>query len=524
MSDDVTTSYGGPPPAPPPAAPPGLRRRKLWLTAGVAGLTGIVGLAALGGVAARDDRSGTSDRTDAQSNARQNVSDAGTADATERGTGDSADARAGSEGVGRKDDSRGDSAGRPHRVPCDTDKLIQAIVHANQNHGAVLTLARHCTYELTRSHDGNGLPVITKPITLTGDDSRIVRAANAERFRILNVGRGGHLTLKGVTVKGGQTAPSTVTAAPVVEPASGTGAVGADVTVPAVIADGVDGGGILVQRGGTADLEQTRIVQNQAARNGGGVANYGTTTIRHSTVEKNSAGGFGGGVFSTGTLRVEESTIVYNNSELGGGGIANGSAINGSGGTVWIWKSTISHNRTGALGGGVFVDGGDTTAVQSKLTDNTSNLDGGGLVALGDSRLSLEHVLVARNFATHDAGGLGIAGNSTAVVTHGAIKENVAATGAAGGLSNDGASVTLQDSEVWANQAPGPAGHAGGIANLGGVTTLIRTSVADNMATNRPGGIHTDNDRVDIDRKSAVTGNRPTNCVGSPQVPDRCFG
>ncbi len=381
-------------------------------------------------------------------------------------------------------------------MPCDTDKLIQAIVHANQNHGGVLTLARHCTYELTRSDDGNGLPVITKPITLTGDDSKIVRAANVERFRILNVGRGGHLTLKGVTVKGGQTAPGITPPAPLAglelgtgKPAgtapragakakaagakptadgaktagataagakaagakaapaakAGTGIVGADVAPPSIAADGVDGGGILVQRGGTADLEHVRIVQNQATRNGGGVANYGTTTIRSSTVEQNSAGSFGGGVFNAGTLRVEESKIVYNTSGAGGGGIANGSTPNGfagTGGTVWIWKSTISHNRTGVLGGGVFINGGDTTAVQSQLTDNTSSLDGGGLVALGDSRVSLEHLLVVRNYASDDAGGLGIAEDSIAVVDHSVVKENVAANGAAGGLFNDGASVT----------------------------------------------------------------------------------
>ena len=59
-------------------------RRKLWLAAGVAGLTGVVGLAALGGLAARDDKSGDSERlSDAQASApKQNVSDAGRADET----------------------------------------------------------------------------------------------------------------------------------------------------------------------------------------------------------------------------------------------------------------------------------------------------------------------------------------------------------------------------------------------------------------------------------------------------------
>ncbi|MER7415864.1 right-handed parallel beta-helix repeat-containing protein [Micromonospora peucetia] len=570
MSDDVTRPDGGP-----PEGTPMRGRRKLWVAAGVAGLTGVVGLAALGGLAARDDKSGDADRlADTQASApKQNVSDAGRADESggdQAGKGEddwsggdwSGGDQSGGDWGGGKDDRKHDS--RVKEVPCDTDKLIQAITHANKTNGATLKLAKHCTYELTRSEHGNGLPVIKEPIVLKGEDTKIVRAAEAERFRILNVGSSGHLTLKDVTVKGGQTValkmvpapirsfelpdPTEATAEPARKPAmaapkpsaaaesetsvapmprSGAVATARSGGTATAVPGSADGAGILVQRGGRADIEHSKFVQNHAGGNGGGIANFGTTNLRNTAVEENSANGFGGGIFNTGVLRIEESKVSKNSARLGGGGIANGTAPNGptvGGGTVWVWKSTISHNRTSFIGGGVFDNRGETTITQSEITDNTAGTDAGGLVAFSDSRLSLEKVVVARNYADDEAGGIGVGGGSNAVIEHSVIKENVAGGAGGGGLFNDEGTVTLRDSEVLANQAVGELGVGGGILNDFGRTKLISTKVAHNVATQPPGGIFTNNDGVLIDRKSAVTDNRPTNCKGSPVIPDRCFG
>ncbi|MFY1594979.1 right-handed parallel beta-helix repeat-containing protein [Micromonospora sp. WMMD737] len=534
MSDDVTRPDGGP-----PVGTPMRGRRKLWLAAGVAGLTGVVGLAALGGLAARDDKSGDSERlSDAQASApKQNVSDAGRADDDARRADDEAgkaDDQAGgnpaaeggnawSGGDWSGDKDRGHD-GRVTEVPCDTDKLIQAIVHANRTDGATLKLARHCTYELTRSEYGNGLPVIKESIVLKGEGTAIVRAAEAERFRILNVGSGGHLALKDVTVKGGQTVAAKTVPAPV--SSFGRAEVAKATAVTTAAPADADGAGILVQRGGRADLEYSRIVRNHAGWNGGGIANFGTTNLRHTTVEENSASGFGGGIFNVGVLRVEESKVSKNSARLGGGGIANGTTPNGTtvgGGTVWVWKSTISHNRTSSIGGGVFDNRGDIVLTQSEITDNTAGTDAGGLVTFSDGRLSLEKVVVARNHADGEAGGVGVGGGSNAVIEHSVIKENVAAGGGGGGLYNDEGNVTLRDSEVLGNQAVGEYGVGGGILNDFGRTKLISTKVVHNVATAPPGGIFTNNDGVLIDRKSAVKDNRPTNCKGSTVIPDRCF-
>ena len=64
-------------------------------------------------------------------------------------------------------------------MPCDTDKLIQAIVFANNKHGGVLELAKGCTYNLTRNdYEGNGLPVITEWITLKGEHTTILSGSH----------------------------------------------------------------------------------------------------------------------------------------------------------------------------------------------------------------------------------------------------------------------------------------------------------------------------------------------------------
>ena len=109
--------------------------------------------------------------------------------------------RAGTGDNGHKKDHKD----RGKEVPCDSDKLIQAIVFANNNHGGELKLAKDCTYTLTRYDNyGNGLPVIS-----SGSRSRVTtpRSCGTPPPALPHPQRrrGGHLTLKGLTIKNGQT-------------------------------------------------------------------------------------------------------------------------------------------------------------------------------------------------------------------------------------------------------------------------------------------------------------------------------
>ncbi|MFI7609020.1 right-handed parallel beta-helix repeat-containing protein [Micromonospora sp. NPDC049366] len=522
-------------------------RRRRWLVSGVAGLTGVVSLAAVG-VATGAGAAGADGLRWATAQVSRDGDQGG--EGRDRHGKDDYDK---DKDKDRKHDERG------KEVPCDSDKLIQAIVFANENHGGTLELAKNCTYNLTRTDEyGNGLPTITENVTLKGHDTKIVRDATAQYFRILNVGPGGHLTLKDLTIKGGQTlnrlmapepaavwsaysASGEATAAATkagkpVEVAQRTALKAVPKATPKAGEDGVstlveypgfnDGAGILVQPGGTADIEKTEIVQNQSGGNGGGLANFGTTRISKSTVADNTAFFFGGGIFNAGVLKVYEAKVKDNQAGIGGAGISNGAARiftdDVDGGTVWVEKTEITGNETIGFGGGILDIEGNTTVKHSTISRNTALVAGGGL-AVADSSLSLTGVKVEANSTIGVGGGLAVAFGSNATIEETSIKDNVAAFFGAG-LFNERSITVLRKSEVVGNRAVGPLGVAGGIFNFFGQVNLDKTKVAHNFATRPPGGIFTFTSGVIIDDKSAVTANRPTNCLGSPATPPNCFG
>lgn len=534
------------------------RRRKLWLASGVAGLTGVISLAAVG-VAGSAGAVGLNWNTAQVSKDGDQRGD----EARDWDKDEDKDKDRDTNKDRDKDENKDHERGK--EVPCDTDKLIQAIVFANNKHGGVLELAKGCTYNLTRNDfQGNGLPVITERITLKGEHTTISREATADYFRVLNVGAGGHLTIKGLTIKGGQTLelensvePAAVwaaysdsealaaqvkagtpltqvltarqanpkaglKAAPKVTPKATPGVVTPLVQQP----EENDGAGILVQPGGTAEILESEVVLNQSGGNGGGVANFGTTKIWHSTVTRNTAFFFGGGVFNAGLLKVEESKITDNTAVIGGGGISNGAAEiftdDVDGGTVELKKSEITDNETLGFGGGYLDIEGNTTAYETKFSSNTAVLAGGGLAA-ADSQLNLHHVVIEKNSTAGVGGGVAIAFDSVATFENSRIKDNTAGF-FGGGLFNADSVTTLRDSEVVGNRAIGPIGVGGGIFNIFGEVNLSKTKVAQNFSTFEPGGVFSFFGQVTVDDKSAITANRPTNCLAIPGgTIENCF-
>ncbi len=539
------------------AAEPGAtpkRRRKLWLASGVAGLTGVVSIAAVG-IATGAGAVGAQDL--AWSTAQVTKDGERAADEDRSKDKDHGEDR-GEDRDGKRD-HKGYDKERGKEVPCNSDKLIQAIIYANNNHGGVLELAKDCTYKLTRTDEfGNGLPVIEEHITLKGHDTKIVRDATAEQFRILNVGRGGHLTAKGLTIKNGQTVevpangdtPEAVWSRfsnsveatkaaqagkpylPLLQAQPKGAALKAAAKTKADVSvlqapEPNDGAGVLVQPGGTAEFEKTHIEGNQAGGVGGGIANFGRTSLYHTTVADNTAFFYGGGVFNAGILKVYESNVKNNDAIIGGGGIANGAAFifrdDISGGSVWIEKTDISGNEVLGFGGGLLDIEGDTTVKHSKITENLAVLAGGGIAAAGDSNLDLKEVKVANNTTVGVGGGMALALGAIANVEKSEIKDNKAGF-FGGGVFNLAAAVNFRDSEISGNRAVGPLGIGGGIFNVAGEVDLNDTKVSNNFSTLRPGGVFSFAGEVDVDDKSAIKGNKPTNCLGSPDPIENCFG
>ncbi len=151
--------------------------------------------------------------------------------------------------------------------------------------------------------------------------------------------------------------------------------------------------------------------RNDVGSSAGGLLNYGRLTIANCIIENNVSPSFGGGIAGEGDLTLIDTTVRNNRAVLGGG-----IYINAFGGHLTIRSSTINGNNAVA-GGGIHVNGisgGNipTTAyiVNSTISTNAANNDGGGIYAGGMSVTALYNVSVINNDADHDrdqTGGIG---------------------------------------------------------------------------------------------------------------------
>ncbi|MEU4335438.1 hypothetical protein AB0F59_12470 [Micromonospora lupini] len=500
----------------------------------MAGLTGVAGLAAVGAPAGVTGEFATS------GSRLLNVGEqvlTGSSRAT--GDDDGGHGSGGREDKDHKGDDQWSGAGGDFRdVPCGANELIAAIVRANAGHGAKLKLAERCTYTLNASapqppvpHGPIGLPIITQPVTIDGRGSTIVRAATATPFRILEVGAGGDLKLRDVTIKGG-------------EDTSGIGG---------------GGGGIRIDVGGRATLENIDVVFNHTNGLGGGIVNFGDTSIlgrsdhsadkgrdgkdgdkhgddkhgddKHgddeSRISDNGSLFDGGGVYNNGNLTVRNARLSDNSTI----GIVNVLPIGGTGGglsnsSVAVLENVrVHHNTAGFRGGGIRSGiNATTTARNIEVTENATGSEGGGIFS--DGVFHLEHSKIGRNNAGQRGGGIfNQIGQFVAEDVQ--ISENAASTNSSiengGGVYVGSGVVVLRHTQVTRNKAFGTNSQAGGIYNRGTVT-LTESRVTENISVLAPGGIFNDGGQATVDEKSVVSGNRPTNCTPSAPPVDNCFG
>ncbi|MBN2387531.1 MAG: right-handed parallel beta-helix repeat-containing protein [Anaerolineales bacterium] len=210
----------------------------------------------------------------------------------------------------------------PTTVTCSADHLIDAIADANATPATtdVIALAAGCTYELDQIIDlanGNtGLPAIISPIVIDGNGAIILRAADApEKFRLFYVNAMGSLEISDVTLAGGYA----------INPALPNDLV-------------TNSGGAILNRGHL--MVSNSLIQENSAREGGGIFNLGTMTLSGVTIDSNHDyfGLPGGaGLSNIGTGIIESSTFSYNGLPERKDGIFNV-------GTLTMTNSTVSHS------------------------------------------------------------------------------------------------------------------------------------------------------------------------------------
>lgn len=145
--------------------------------------------------------------------------------------------------------------------------------------------------------------------------------------------------------------------------------------------------------GGTMELIRAAVRDNT----GDGILNnVGTMTLTRSTVCSNSSQ-FSGGIGNMASMTLNDSTVCNNGSQANGGGIFNE-------GPMTLHDSTVRHNG-GINGGGIFnFSAGTLTLDRSRVRDNTTANNGGGIYNQGTTKL--KDSAVERNIATVDGGGI----------------------------------------------------------------------------------------------------------------------
>ncbi|MEH0934725.1 hypothetical protein [Micromonospora psammae] len=403
-------------------------------------------------------------------------------------------------------------------VPCDSDRLIAALVRANAEGGGELRLARKCTYTLTEAfqqpddYDGGirdareaadtaenpgdaeapprdpkddkaGLPVIYHPITIHGEGATIQRASNADEFRFFTVRDGGDLDLRDVVLKNGRSA--------------------------------AEGGAIHVVHGAAATVRGTTIIgstSRSAEGGGGGVFNDGNMVVRDSTFVGNQAigkEGKGGGLLNGGVLTVEGAKFFENSAAAYGGGLGNYR------GAAEIHGGTFADNKA-KQGGGFASFSARTKVSDVRVLGNTAEVGGG--VANSDAVLYLKGMTIRANTATVKGGGIstfqGLLTLDESTVEHNSSK------GDGGGIYAEKSNLLVRRSHVSRNDADK---KAGGIFVTMGQVSLYKSRVTDNVSNEEPGGLFVDKARARVDDETEIIGNEPGNCVGSTVPVPNCF-
>ena len=156
----------------------------------------------------------------------------------------------------------------------------------------------------------------------------------------------------------------------------------------------------------------------------------------------------------------------------------------------------------GGAGTVVHITRGTTTIAGLKITNGVANVEsvegngccvGGGIAVSGDrAGARLVDSLVTGNSATVFGGGIDV-DDGTLTLVESTVSENTAWS--SGGIDSDFGTITLIGSTVSQNTAAGGTSCqnlgscAGGIWNFGGALTLIDSTVSENTATRRGGGI-----------------------------------
>jgi CSLREA domain-containing protein len=229
---------------------------------------------------------------------------------------------------------------------------------------------------------------------------------------------------------------------------------------------------VRVGEGAVVTLTRLTLRNGRTAPPGGGVLNFGRLTLVDCTVTGNTSGSTGGGIENLAVLTLTRTTVSDNTGD-GGGGIDNGD------GRLVATNSVVTRNR----GDGLRNQGGTLKLTDSRFSDNT----GTGVSEDRSGPSTLDHVSITGN----GGGGYSLF-HGASTITYSTIAGNSGGDGAGISNSTDG-HITLSKSTVANNAA---SGRGGGIFNeddnfarVGGSIRVVNSTVTGNSAE-EGGGIY----------------------------------
>ena len=270
---------------------------------------------------------------------------------------------------------------------------------------------------------------------------------------------------------------------------------------------------------GQADIATSLFTGNEAPR-GGAILNFNAAdmVLRNSDVVGNRtgpfAGGTGGGIFNGGSgaaVILADSRVNDNQGASRGGGIFSDEA-----GLLTMEGSEVTGNVATFDGGGVVMLAG--RVVNSRIENNTSGGDGGGIYHEGLRALEIVASSLSNNVARREGGGLATF-SPFAIVPDGitiddsTISGNTAEQG--GGIANSERGViTVRRTLVANNAAAGPLfGSGGGVfSNSSGETTILDSTIAGNSAQSGGGVYNSNFSRLTLEH--ATVSNNTSNGAG----------
>lgn len=203
-------------------------------------------------------------------------------------------------------------------------------------------------------------------------------------------------------------------------------------------------------------------------------------TMRNSTIRNSYSSAWGGAIANEGGIVTLEQTGIYGSSAPYGG------AFNGTGYETFV-NVTISGNTATQAGGGLrFWRSPRVSITGSTITDNLANaLDGGGIDNQG-AQVTIDQSYVEHNSAARHGGG--IQNQGTLTITNSSVALNTASQYHGGGINNNGL-LTVRQSTFSGNSA---TEGGGAIFNSNGTLALTNNRIEGNIAGKDGGGVYTE--------------------------------